>query len=330
MARDPRSGQAKTRDARLREAVTYANTVVSMAEGEPLRLGAWLMRIGVPAEQVEACRADPLPVAQFLGLLADALPEPRGHALRQGREVLAAAVHARLSEKRGAQKPTQVDKAALIAELAGQGKPLGELARAIESSEETACTHLLRWLRQTGRVDVSPWVPQSAQRHWQAGQEHSHTAYISSLRAAGRMEEAQQLRIFQVSLWNAAHAELPPGPVPLDKQGQPDRGAMLAADWTLPQLVRATGLAPGTLHSQVATWLRETGATDTSPWVAAERRQVIEGLLREPDPKAAVAAALARHAVDHGEVAVVAAALGIDDPRATAPVRGRQAPPRQR
>ena len=319
MAADSRPAQAKTRDAQLRRAVTYANSVVSMAEGEPLRLGAWLLRIGVPAEQVEACRSDPLPLALFLGLLADALPEPREQALRQGRAVLAAAALVKLGEKRAAHKDSVPNKAVIVGQLAEQGRPVAELARAIDGSLDQACTHLLRWLRHNGRVDVSPWVPQSAQRHWQTGQDHAHTAYIASLRAAGRLEEAQQLRIFQVAQWNAAHPQLPPGPVPLDRDGQPDRDAMLAAHWTLPQLVRATGLAPGTILSHVATWLRETGETDTLPWVAPARRQAIEGWLRDPDPRAAVAAALARHAVDHGELAVVAAALGVDDPRGTAP-----------
>lgn len=196
-----------------------------------------------------------------------------------------------------------------IAALASQRLTMAELCARLEASESVVAASLVRWLRLTGQTDVAAWLNPAVQ-----AQIDARLAGEAPLTMTQLAEElAVPLWAIQLAVaarWNAAHPLAALAEVPRTAAGEPDLTAMLAARWTVPELVRATGLHPATLEMHVAAFLAAQANPDAAPWLSDAEVAQVSALLDGPGAYHALRRAQARGETTRGKVAIVRALRG--------------------
>ncbi len=196
-----------------------------------------------------------------------------------------------------------------IADLADAGVSVADMQAQTGKSLGAVTNALIRWLRWTGRVDVSPWLmPECAA---QIATALGRNPPPSMAQVAAELQVPMwAIRLVAAATWNAAHpvAELPD--VPLGPDGAVDLPQMLAARWPMPHLVRATGLHASTLEARIAQCLAAQPEPDASPWLTEAEIAFVSELLDGPGAFHALRRAQARGETTRGKVAIVLALRG--------------------
>ncbi len=208
-----------------------------------------------------------------------------------------------------------------LEQAAAQGASLAALEAVTGKSAAAVLAALLRWLRRSGQTDVTPWVVPADVAAITAALAQPQPPSLTQL-AATLQVPLGALRLVAAARWNASHPVPPLPPVPRDEAGQVLLPALLAARWSLPLLVRATGLHPATLEARIAAYLAAQPEPDAAPWLADDEVAAIAALLDGPSPWHALRRAMARGETTRGKVAIVLALRGQWRP----PPTGKQPP----
>ena len=203
---------------------------------------------------------------------------------------------------------------------------VAQMAEVLGCGQTTVGRLLTRWVRQTGTVDISPWVDATTQ------QVLTDALDGEAPPTATQLAQTHGVAMWQVALvhavrWNARFPAVDRPDVPKLASGAPDLDALCHDRWTLPQMVRATGLHPGTLELHVAAFLAAQPSPDPSPWLEDAQLAKIEALLDGPNAFYAIRRAQARSEVSRGQVAIVRATRGQWQPRADFTRPAAAAPP---
>ncbi len=202
----------------------------------------------------------------------------------------------------------------VISELAEDGVSVEQMTQQTERSLTAVTNALVRWLRCSGQTDVTAWVKPEVANPVRAARKRETPPTMTQL-ANDLQIELWQIQVVAAADWNAAHpvAELPD--VPIQTDGGPDVTAMLAARWSMPLLVRATGLHPATLEDRVAEFLAAQTEPDATPWLTDDEIAQVSTLLDGPSPYFNLRRAQARGETTRGKVAIVRALRGQWQPK---------------
>lgn len=193
-------------------------------------------------------------------------------------------------------------------------KSVEQMAALMGCSEVMVGRFLARWVRRSGTTDIRPWVSEAVEQSIGA------TLDAGAPPTATQLSQLHGVPMWQVALihaarWNARHPVASPLTAPLRADGQPDLVAMCRERWTLPQMVQATGLHPGTLEMYVAEFLAAELLKDPAPWLDEAQVAQVSALLDAPNAYYAVRRAQARSEVSRGQVAILRATRGEWRPR---------------
>ena len=201
-----------------------------------------------------------------------------------------------------------------IAQCADQGLPLAAMQVQTGKSETAVTAALLRWLRRTGRQDISPWVQPTLAAQIATALEAPKPPTMTQL-AADLQLPLWAIRLTAAARWNALHPVQTLPAVPLGADGTPDLARLLADRWPLPALVRATGLHPSTLQGHIAQFLAGQPQPDAAPWLTDSEVARVNALLDGPNPWHTLRRAQARGETTRGQLAIVLALRGQWRPR---------------
>lgn len=195
---------------------------------------------------------------------------------------------------------------------------LEEMQEKTGKSQGALVTWLTRWLRRTGGVDVTAWLAPELADAIRGGLSREPLPSMQQL--AGELGIlVWPVRLVAAAQWNQAHA-VAQLPAPLD--GAFELEALLAQRWSLPELVRATGLHPATLEGHIAAYLAAQTQPDASAWLSDAEVARVSALLDGPNAWHNLRRAQARGETTRGQVAMVLALRG----QWKGPMRDRREP----